>query len=480
MLGEGPGLRVSVVTEPQVNALTYEDFLAQKQRVVERVGFEVDAAALHSSLFPFQRDIVQWSLKLGRAAIFAGTGTGKTRMQTSFADAVEKHTQRPVFIVAPLAVAQQTVNEATVIGIDVRHVREANEIGERGIYITNYDRADRFDPAMFAGVVLDESSRLKAYSSKTCTQMIESWQGTRFRLACTATPAPNDYMELANHSEFLGVLTRVEMLATFFTHDSGETQSWRIKGHAQDAFWKWMSSWSVMLTSPSDLGYDGSQFVLPPLTIKEQIVESKPTDAGMLFAVEAQTLNERRSARRSSIGERVRIVEDLVASEPDESWLIWCDLNDESGALANSIDGAVEVRGSDESDIKESRLLGFATGEHRVLVTKPKIAGYGMNWQNCARVVFCGVSDSFEQFFQAIRRCYRFGQTREVIVYVITSSAENAVLQNLKKKERNAQAMVAAMVGQIQMYSELSKSARNVTLYGDRNITLPAWLETSA
>lgn len=463
-----------MITERPVKQ--YADFLASKARVVERVGFDVGAFGLHSRLFPFQRDIVAWALRLGRAAIFAGTGLGKTVMQVSWANQVEAHAKKPVLILAPLAVAQQTVREALTIRVEVKHVREASEVGARGIYVTNYDRFERFDPADFAGIVLDESSILKSHDGKTRTALIEAWQGTRFRLCCTATPAPNDFMELANHAEFLGVMTRSEMLATFFVHDGGETQKWRLKGHAQRDFWKWMASWSVMLTSPRDLGYDGSAYVLPPLTLREQVVESAPADAGMLFATEAQTLQERRAARRGSIGERVRVIAEIVAAEPNEPWIVWCDLNDESEALAKAL-GAVEVRGSDSNDDKESRLVGFSLGAHRILVTKASIAGFGMNWQHCARVAFCGVSDSFEQFYQAIRRCYRFGQTREVVVHVVTSSAENAVLQNLKRKERDAERMVSAMVAEIQLHSDVRARPGAQTVAPAGTFTFPHWLE---
>ena len=459
-----------------MSAATYEEFLAQKQRVVERVGFDIESDDLHPSLFPFQRDIVRWSLKLGRAAIFAGTGLGKTRMQVSFGDQVEKHTQRPVLILAPLAVAQQTVREAKTIGVEVKHVREANEVGSRGIYITNYDRADRFDPALFGGIVLDESSILKSYTGATCTALIEAWSTTRFRLACTATPAPNDFLELGTHAEFLGVMTRVEMLATFFVHDGGETQKWRVKGHAQNDFYKWMAGWCVMFTSPDDLGYDGSRYVLPPMTIKETIVESAPTDAGMMFAVEAQTLQERRLARRSSIDARVKIVADLVRAEPNEPWLIWVDLNDEADAIAEAIPGAVEVRGTDDSDLKESRLLGFATGDFQILLTKGKIAAFGLNYQHCARQAFCGLSDSFERFYQCIRRSYRFGQDREVVVHVVVSSAENAVLQNVKRKERDSQKMVSGIVAQIQLHSEIGAKKRAKGKSHAKKFTIPPWL----
>jgi hypothetical protein len=409
---------------------SYADFLAQKRRAASATGFAVDPNRLPARLFPFQRDIVTWAIHRGSAAIFAGTGLGKTGMQLSWAREVERETQKPVIVVAPLAVAPQTIAEGEKIGIAVRHVREATDVSDRGVHVINYDRLSRLAPSLFGGVVLDESSILKAHDGKTRTAIIEGWAGTRFRLACTATPAPNDYMELANHAEFLGIGTRAEMLATYFVHDGGETQKWRLKGHAEGEFWKWVASWAVMLTSPADLGYDASGYDLPPLRIVEHVVESKASDTGAMFAFEANTLNERRSARRASTAERVQVVANIIAAEPEEPWLVWCDLNDESSALKRAIPNAVEVRGSDSPEDKESRLIGFSDGSVSRMITKSSIAGFGMNWQHCARIAFCGVSDSWESFYQAIRRCYRFGQTREVVVHVVTSSAENTVLQN--------------------------------------------------
>jgi hypothetical protein len=473
--------------------MDYDLFLARKARVVERVGFD-KPPIFHTSMFPFQRDIVSWALRLGRAAIFAGTGLGKTAMQLTWAQEVEWETKLPVLILAPLAVADQTVNEGLRIGVSVHHVREAHEVACRGIYITNYDRFERFDPARFGGIVLVESSILKSNDGKTRTALIESWQGTRFRLCCTATPAPNDFMELANHAEFLGALTRSEMLATFFVHDGGETQKWRLKGHAENDFWKWMASWSVMLTSPADLGYDGSAYVLPPLTIKEQVVESAPNDAGLLFAIEAQTLNERRAARRGSLDARVSIAIDLITSSesagilqavpsqigyfvPREAWLIWCDLNSEQEALAEAFGPvAFSVTGSMPTEDKETGIQRWLQGERPIMITKPSIMAFGINAQHCSRMIFCGVSDSFEQFYQAIRRCYRFGQKREVVVHVVTSSAENAVLQNLKRKERDAAKMVAAMVKQIQIHSDVRPGPRQLTHAGERRYVIPEWL----
>jgi len=425
----------------------YERFLRGKAKMDDPSGL-VDVPDLSDHLFAFQSDIVRWALRRGRAAIFADCGMGKTPMQLEWAYRVPGR----VIIAAPLAVAGQTVREAEKFGIPgVKYLREDDGLAE--IVVTNYEMLDRFDPDAFEGVVLDESSILKSYTGKFRNQLVDDWGRVRFRLAATATPAPNDFMELGNHSEFLGVLTRVEMLAQYFVHDGGETQKWRLKGHAEEPFWKWLCSWAVMIRKPSDLGYEDGDFVLPGLRMHEHRVTSKDTSEGMLFAMEAQTLIERRQARKASVDARVNRVAELVNDSADP-WLVWCDLNSESEALCSAIDDAVEVRGSDEMEVKEARLRGFTEGKHRVLVTKPSIAGWGMNWQHCAHMAFTGLSDSYEQFYQAVRRCWRFGQTREVHCHVVTADTEGAVVANIRRKEESADQMAQMMVSHM---SELSR-----------------------
>ncbi|MDB5069582.1 MAG: putative Helicase domain protein [Candidatus Eremiobacteraeota bacterium] len=456
----------------------YEAFLASKVALAQPCGIRVPDEALPSWLFDFQRAITPWALGRGRAAIFAATGLGKTAMQLAWAERVAIETAAPVLLLAPLAVGQQTAGEAKRFGAAATLCREHSDV-RAGINITNYDRLDHFDPSAFGGVVLDESSILKAYDGATRAALTEAFSRTAYRLACTATPAPNDIMELANHAEFLGVMTRAEMLATFFVHDGGETQKWRLKGHAESDFWRWMASWAVMFTSPADLGFDGERYVLPPLSIREHVLDAPATSHDSLFALEASTLMERRAARRASLSDRVRRVAELVAAEPDEPWLIWCDLNDEAGALAAIIPGATEVRGTDDPDEKESALLAFSRGEARVLVTKPSIAGFGMNWQHCARIAFCGVSDSWEAFHQAIRRCWRFGQRREVLVHVVSTTTENAVLRNLQRKERGAAAMTAAMVAQMQLHSDVVRGRPIAPDAAERRYIIPEWLKVA-
>jgi len=355
-----------------------------------------------------------------------------------------KHITGRVIIVAPLAVAGQTVREAERFGIDgVKYLRDDDQ--DTPIVVTNYEMLDHFRPDDFEGVVLDESSILKSYTGKFRNQLVNDWGKVAFRLCATATPAPNDFMELGNHAEFLGVMTRVEMLASFFVHDGGETQKWRLKGHAESEFWRWLCSWAVMIRKPSDLGYPDGEFQLPPCQINQVQVDHDADAEGLLFAMEARTMDERRSARRASLDARVEAVADMV-NQSSDSWLVWCDLNSESDALKRAIPGAVEIRGSDDPETKEERMLAFTEGRHRVLVTKPSICGWGMNWQHCSHMAFTGLSDSYEQFYQAIRRCWRFGQKDAVKCYVVTASTEGAVVSNIKRKERNAEDMANQMV----------------------------------
>lgn len=420
----------------------YSDFLARKALTDPATGI-TDPPAVASHLFPYQADIVRWALRRGRSAIFADCGLGKTPMQLEWARQVHAHTGAPVLILAPLAVAGQTCAEGTKFGVPVRYAKDGSTLAS-GITITNYERLDSFDPSVFGGIVLDESSILKAFDGATRTALIETFRETPFRLACTATPAPNDYTELGNHAEFLGVLTRLEMLATFFVHDGGATQDWRLKGHAQRNFWTWLCSWAVMLRRPSDLGYSDEGFTLPPYTLEQHTVASPASD-GALFALEAQSLQERLAARRDSIGTRVAKCAELVNTRPGP-WVVWCALNAESDALTAAIPGAVAVEGANTAEEKEARLLSFARGEIRVLVTKPSIAGFGMNWQHCRQMAFVGLSDSWEQYYQAVRRCWRFGQCATVNVHLITSEAEGAVVANIKRKDADAAAMAESMV----------------------------------
>lgn len=427
----------------------YKDFLKSKMIVAPESGFDVQKDKINHCLFEWQSDIVRWALKKGKAALFEDCGLGKTIQQLEFAEKVSEREHKPVLIVAPLAVADQTRREGKRFGYEVTVCRTQDDV-RAGINITNYEMLSHFEADKFCGVVLDESSILKNYSGTIRTEIIEMFHNTPYKLSCTATPAPNDYMELGNQAEFLGVMSRGEMLSTFFIHDGGETSKWRLKGHAEDEFWKWLATWAVVLTSPADLDYDARGYNLPDkITIEHTVHSEQETAVGenvSMFVVTAKTLNERRGARRDSLEARCQKAADLVAEKPDEQWLIWCDLNDESGTLAEMIPGAAEVRGSDSPEYKAKMLNGFTVGEVRYMVSKPSIAGFGLNWQNCHNMIFVGLSDSYEMMYQAVRRCWRFGQKQTVFVHIVISDAEGAVKENIERKERQADRMTAEMV----------------------------------
>lgn len=459
--------------------MDYQDFLKTKARVIPPSGF--DAINLNSNLFDFQADIVKWACKRGKAAIFAGTGLGKSLMELSWADQVVKKEKKPVLIFTPLAVSHQMKSEADKFGInDVLVVKEGGSSAK--IQITNYQKLDKFDLSQYVGVILDESSILKNESGKYRTELIERCKNIPYKLAATATPSPNDYMELGNHAEFLGIMSYSDMLSTFFVHDGSSTQNWRLKGHAESKFWEWMATWSVMLQNPNDLGYDGKKYILPKLNQKEIIVKKQyeaSIETGNLFPMQANGLSERLKARRDTIQERCNEAANLVNSKKDVPWVIWCNLNDESDLLCSMIEGAVSIKGSDKDTIKEQRLKDFSDGSIRVLVTKPSICGFGMNWQHCNNTVFVGLNDSFEQIYQAIRRFWRFGQKNQVNSYFIASEIEGAVLQNIKRKEKQADHMMMQMIKHM---SDLNSAnikglVRDTLGYHPQDkVKLPNWL----
>jgi superfamily II DNA or RNA helicase len=423
--------------------MRYEDYIANKMRVADPVGFNPQDLSPH--LFPYQADIVRWALNRGRAAIFADCGMGKTLMQLEFAHRVTMHTGGRAIVLCPLAVAEQTVREARKFGIDASYMRDDD--GATRIAVVNYEMMARFDMARFSAVVLDESSILKSFDGKTRTEIIESTAVVPYRLACTATPAPNDHMELGNHAQFCGIMSREEMLASFFVHDTGgNTSDWRLKGHARDAFWRWVASWAVSIRTPSDIGHSDDGFDLPALHIHTHVVEAPQdtTETGMLFRMEALTLSELRAESKRTMSARVDRIAELINGSSDP-WIVWCHTNAEEDALTAAIDGAVAIRGSDSPESKRDRMIAFADGAIRVLVTKPSIAGFGMNWQHCAHVAFVGLSHSYEQFYQAVRRCWRFGQRRDVNVHVAIADTEQSVLRSIREKQAAADTMAVEM-----------------------------------
>lgn len=459
----------------------YAEFIERKLTNSPPTGLD-NSGDIHlpDGLFDFQSAIVTWALRRGRCAIFADTGLGKSRMQLAWADAVHRETGHDVLILAPLAVAAQTVEEGREIGVTVKQCRDGSEV-DAGITITNYDRLHRFDTSRFGAVVLDESSVIKHHTSKTLATLLESFAQTPFKLCATATPAPNDWTELGTHAEFLGICSQVEMLAEYFVHDGGDTQTWRLKGHARGQFWRWVASWAALVRTPEDLGFDGSRYNLPALRVTQHTTAGGDHDqasTGLLFALEANTLSERRDARRASLESRVSECAAMVNADR-EPWIVWCDLNAEGDALRAAIPDAVEIRGSDDPEVKEQRLLDFAAGRIRVLVTKPSIAGFGLNWQHCARMAFVGVTDSWEAYYQAVRRCWRFGQKREVEVHIFASELEGAVVSNLQRKERDAKAMADALSAETHdaVMQEVTGVVRQSNPYSPaRTVEIPAWL----
>jgi hypothetical protein len=471
----------------------YFNFIKSKVRVPNPTGI-LNNPPLPDALKPFQRDIVKWALRQGRCAIFAGTGLGKSIMQLSWADAMRKHTGKPVLVLTPLAVAHQTVAEAGKFGIsDVAYAKDADSITST-IVITNYDRAEKFDMTMFGALVADESSILKSHESKTRALLTEICGNIPYKLCCTATPAPNDYQELGQHSEFLGVLNAKEMLATWFIHDgsiratnagnhgSKPIADWRLKGHAEKDFWRWLSTWAVVIRHPRDIGYDEPGYDLPPLHKHQVTVPVEyhaSVDTGLLFPVEAITLAEQRGAARGTIAARVKAAADIIAREPNEPWLVWCNLNDEGDAIRSAVPGMVEVRGADDADEKAKRLLGFGAGEFDRLVTKGSIAGFGLNWQRCARQIHVGINHSFETQYQAIRRSWRFGQTRPVHIYIVAAETEGAVVANLDAKEKAADYMLAQMAEHMKDLTKRALMGADIKAFVDHkaNMEVPAWLK---
>lgn len=434
--------------------MDYADFIDSKRSRFQPVGFE--CSHLNQKLFEWQRDIVKWALRKGRAALFEDCGLGKTFQQIEWARAVCEHTGGRVLILAPLAVAKQTSHEASKLSVAVTVCLTGEDVKD-GINVTNYERLHHFSPEGWSGIVLDESSILKSFDGSTRKQITEFAEAIQYRLCCTATPSPNDHMELGTHAEFLGVMKRSEMLSKYFVHDGADTSKWRLKRHAETEFWKWVCSWAVAIRKPSDIGYSDDGWVLPELRIHQVTVDAE-FDSGTLFPVEAKTLEERREARKQSLPNRIAAAADLVKNGGKDPWLIWCDLNAESEGLANAIPRAIEVRGSQEHSDKERILDDFSSGKVKRLVTKPSIAGFGMNWQHCNRMIFVGLSDSYEALYQSIRRCWRFGQQRPVDVYVVTGTHEGAVVRNIERKEALYTRMMDEMV--VHMQTEMTREVR--------------------
>ena len=461
--------------------MDYSTFIASRRPAPQLVGFE-HAGQLNPALFPHQRDCVEFACRVGRAALFLDTGLGKSLCALEWARQVVERTGLPVIILTPLAVAAQFVREGARFGIPCRQVREGNEIAGPGVYVANYERLGHLDGVEFAGVVLDESSILKAFSGRTRLALTSRFAATPYRLCCTATPAPNDHMELGNHAEFLGVMQSVDMLQRWFINETETaSQSWRLKGHAVEDFWDWVCSWARCVSSPADLGYDDSAYRLPELSeIPHEVATDITADAGdTLFRISGVSASNLHKEQRLSLPARVERIAWLTKAEAAEPWLIWCETDEQADALVAAIPDAVEVRGSHPAEWKEDRLLAFAEGRARVLVTKARIAGFGLNFQHCARMAFVALTFSYEAYYQAIRRCWRFGQTRPVHAHLISSDGEAAIFGAVRRKAEQHDTMKTEMQAAVRRAQARARTTRRAYL-PTHAAPLPKWVRTAA
>jgi len=456
--------------------MLYNDFLESKKQSVKSVGFEIDRSTINPILFEFQKDIVKWAIKKGRAAVFADTGLGKTFIQLEWARIIGGN----VLIFAPLSVSRQTIREAKKININVQYIKSKDQI-INGIYISNYENIDNFNGSDISGIILDESSILKSIDGKTRLRLIKYFKSVKYRLCCTATPAPNDYTELGNHAEFLGVCSTPEMLSMFFVngnktseivteneniirikHSNKHGTEWRLRYHAQKDYFRWLSSWAMAIRKPSDLEYPDNGYVLPELNIVPVITmsEYRPTDE--LFFSGLKGLKQRSDIRKQTINNKISEIKKLTSN--GEQWIIWCGLDIESRSAKENITNSVEVKGPDTPEYKAQCFEDFQDGKIDVLITKSKIGGFGMNFQNCHNIIFYGLSDSWESFYQSIRRCYRFGQDKPVNVYIIISDIETAIYENVKKKAEMAERMMNGLINEVKTYEmeELGKDAKQI------------------
>lgn len=457
---------------------SYQDFLMSKRIAHKPCGIDIDSESLNKNLFDWQRVVVKWALYKGRSALFEDAGLGKTIQFLSWASAVHDETCGDIIIFSPLAVSHQTIREGIKFGVPVTYCKSKDDVMP-GINITNYERIDNFDPSAFIGVVLDESSIIKSFTGKFRNELIERYESTPYKLACSATPAPNDYTELGNTAEFLGVMSRSEMLSMFFINDTSDTTaSWRLKGHVKNnVFWDWLASWAVVMRRPSDIGFSDDGYILPDINYVEHVIPYSGT-RDTLFVEQAEGLSGVRESMRETLVDRVKKCAE-IANGNDKVWAVWCNLNDESSALTAAIDGAVEVKGSDKPEYKEKTLLAFSDDTIRAIITKPKLAMFGMNWQNCYNVIITGLSHSYEQFYQLIRRFHRFGQKNTVNVHIVYGEREGNVLNTVLEKERRASDMFESMIVHMRsiMKDELTVTDRKTTLYNPKTeMQLPKFI----
>jgi hypothetical protein len=455
--------------------MQYDEFLKSKRSVVENAGIEVAPSDIHPALFPFARDVTRWALRKGRAAIFLDTGMHKTSCQLEYARLI---TKKKALIVAPLSVAKQTVREARDrFGMVVKYCRSQADATEK-VNITNYELIRHFDPDETDTIVCDESSILAALDSATRKTLTEMFRNTPNKLCCTATPIPNDDAEIGQHSEFLGIKTRADMLSTFFVHDE---DGWRLKGHAGPDYYRWLSSWGISMTKPSDLGYSDEGFILPPLTITPIFLKTNISVPGRLFPDSLKGIQDRARVRKATVNDKMQTVVDLVNSN-DEQWIVWTGLNPEAEGVHKLVSDSRNIYGTMNPEDKALGLEQFQEGLYRVLVSKVRICGFGMNMQNCHNVIFMGLSDSWQFFKQAIARCYRFGQQYPVNVYVVLTDLEEAIYRNILRKEAQASIMSQRLIEHVRQYEqeELQGIGAGMDYNPQRPMEIPSWLRASA
>jgi Helicase conserved C-terminal domain len=461
----------------------YRDLIARKAIAFQSRGL-TKWGNLPPSLFDHQNHGVEFALRTGCSAMFYDTGLGKTAMSLAWGDQIVRETNMPVLMLAPLAVGPQHAREAARLGIDASVIRDGSDATASKIYVINYDRVDKIDATKFGGVILDESSIIKSFSGQTTKALIANFAQTKYRLTCTATPAPNDHTELGNHAEFLGVMRRDSMLPIWFIHDSADTGNWKIKGHARDDFWRWVASWARCVSKPSDLGFSDVGFVLPELvTHRHEILADTTISTGAekdgqarLFRIPEMSATSVHQEKRMTRDARAEKIAQVVYGEPNEPWIIWCDTNDEADALIALMpkDETVEVRGQQSPDEKERKLTDFSEGHARIIITKSSIAGFGLNWQHCARQAFVGLSFSYESYYQAVRRSWRFGQKRPVHVHVACADTERSIYEAVTRKAEDHGEMKDAMARAMRFASRSHDA--NKLYQPSQEASLPSWL----
>ena len=457
----------------RMKRMKYEDFLKGKLKSRPKSGFDMQEK--HENLFEWQRYVTDWACKTGSAALFEDCGLGKTAQQLAWAQETAQKTGRPTLILAPLAVSRQTVREGEKFGVPVTLAEMDADIAP-GVNITNYEKLDKFDTSKFGAVVLDESSILKSYMGKTKRQIIGAFRDTPFKLACTATPAPNDLMELLNHAEFLGIMRSSEALSCWFVADQRNSGHYRLKGHAEHDFWRWVASWAVCISSPKDIGFDDTGYVLPELHEKNEVVQ---TEQSLLALTEKLDLSVKgfHAAKKKSLAERVQRCAEIVVGS-DEQFVVWCFQNEEADELKKAIPGAVEIRGSDKADAKERAAVDFIDGKYRVLISKPSIFGFGLNFQNCRNAVFCGLDYSYESYYQAVRRFYRFGQDKEVNVWRVIGEGEKEILDAIERKAQQKKEMTVSMAQAMREFQTEAVRGREFVLDLKKDeFKFPAWIK---